>query len=115
MGVRKNIKEQLIATTKSAKQETEQRLNKLSLNERINRAERVVSRGKVVRDAFTLQEQDIALLQEILSNCMSIGVQANKSLIVRAGIRLMAKMPKNQLKEVIADIPKVKIGRSKIL
>lgn len=121
MQKRKSIKEQLIATTQNSKEETEKRLNKLDLNERINRAEAIVqtekakksSTEKVIRDAFTMQQSDMKTIKYIKQKCLQAGIEANKSLIVRAGIQKLSNMPINELREVINNLPKIKVGRPK--
>lgn len=121
MQKRKSIKEQLIATTQNSKEETEKRLNKLDLNERINRAEAIVqtekakksSTEKVIRDAFTMQQSDMKTIKHIKQKCLQAGIEANKSLIVRAGIQKLSNMPINELREVINNLPKIKVGRPK--
>lgn len=121
MQKRKSIKEQLIATTQNSKVETEERLNKLDLNERINRAEAIVrpdkskkiSSEKVIRDAFTMQQFDIKTIKHIKQKCLQAGIEANKSLIVRAGIQKLANMPVDELRQVIDNLPKIKVGRPK--
>jgi hypothetical protein len=121
----KSIKEQLIATTQNAKKESEERLNQLDLNERINRAESIIDQEKnktikkppsekVARDAFTLQKIDIDTIRIIKQKCLKAGVEVNKSLIVRAGIHVLSDMAIENLIEVINTLPKIKIGRPKI-
>jgi hypothetical protein len=117
----KSIKEQLIATTQSSKVATEERLNKLDLNERINRAEAIVrsdrikktTNHKAVRDAFTMLQSDIKAIKEIKQKCQLAGIDVHKSLIVRAGIKALANMPIEELHQIISDLPKIKVGRPK--
>jgi hypothetical protein len=118
----KSIKEQLIATTQSAKEESENRLNNLDLNERINRAETIILgektkkivSEKTVRDAFTLQQIDIKMIKDIKQKCLQLGIEVNKSLIVRAGILVLSDMSTEDLHNLIKRLPKVKVGRPKV-
>lgn len=122
MQKRKNIKDQLISTTKSSKLATEERLNQLDLNERIDKAEAVIhgkkkgkelNTEKAIRDAFTMQRSDIVAIKEIRKNCLSVGLDVNKSIIVRAGILALKDMSIDDLNEIINRLPKIKIGRPK--
>jgi len=120
MNKNKSIKEKLIATTQNARTVTEERLNKLDLNERINRAEAIVKSSesknvteKVIRDAFTMQQADIDAIKKIRQKCLKEGMDVNKSLIVRAGIKVLENMLIEELSELIFSVPKIKVGRPK--
>jgi hypothetical protein len=120
MNKNKSIKEKLIATTQNARMASEEHLNKLDLNERIHRAEIIVKSKesknvieKVVRDAFTMQQDDVEAIKKIRQKCLKAGIEVNKSLIVRAGIQVLSNMPINKLEEIIISIPKIKVGRPK--
>ena len=115
MNKRKSIKEQLISTTNSSKAEANKRLSQLSLNERIKKAEEIVKAEKVIRDAFTMQEGDVALLKETLKRCMSLGLASNKSRLVRAGIRLLSETTDEELRKVLERLPRIKVGRVKTI
>lgn len=119
----KDIKAQLIATTRNEKISTEERLKNGNLNERINKAEAIVLGDKVknkpavkvVRDAFTMLRTDVEALKEIKKKCQRSGIDANKSLIVRAGIQAIYDMPPETISQLFDKIEKVKVGRPKII
>src|SRR5262245_28043068 len=121
MQKRKSIKEQLRATTQDSKIATDKRLNQLDLNERISRAEAIVKGDKVkksptekvIRDAFTMLQSDIKMIRAVKQRCQQAGMDANKSLIVRAGVKVLANMPIKDLQQVISSLPQVKVGRPK--
>ena len=121
MQKRKSIKEQLIATTQHSKTATEERLSKLDLHQRINRAEAIVkseklkkpTHEKVIRDAFTMLQSDIKAIKQIKQKCQQAGIDANKSLIVRAGIKVLANMSADELQRVIGELPTIRVGRPK--
>jgi hypothetical protein len=110
---RKSIKEQLISTTNNSKMEANEQLSRLSLNERIKKAEKVVKTEKTIRDAFTMQESDQVLLREVLKRCMSLGFSSNKSELVRAGIMLLTEATDRELCDILERLPKIKVGRVK--
>jgi hypothetical protein len=70
-------------------------------------------RPKVIRDSFTMPETDYALFDKIRADCMKAGINANKSEVVRAGLKLLSAMNQAQLREALGAIDKVKPGRVK--
>ncbi|MBV8801609.1 MAG: hypothetical protein JO131_01345 [Gammaproteobacteria bacterium] len=117
----KSVKEQLATTVQSSKIAAEQHLNQIDLDERINKAEAIVktkkeknpTSEKMIRDAFTMQQTDVETIKEIKKRCLRADIDANKSLIVRAGIQILSELPIEKLKETIVNLPKIKVGRPK--
>ena len=70
-------------------------------------------RVKVIRDSFTLPEPDYELISKVKKECMKAGVEANKSEIIRAGLKILAAMNQGQLRDAIGKIERVKTGRPK--
>lgn len=66
---------------------------------------------KVIRDAFTMPAEDHELFAEIQRKCLSIGMVATKSEIVRAGLKHLANLDNDKLQEIIKAVPKIKTGR----
>lgn len=66
---------------------------------------------KVVRDAFTMPEEDHALFGIIQLKCLSLGIVATKSEILRAGLKLLAEQDDKSLEKIIRTVPKIKTGR----
>ncbi len=66
---------------------------------------------KVVRDAFSMPFSYRGLIDQILTRSMKMGINTNKSEIVRAGIHALLDMSDNKLKEIIKAVPKIKTGR----
>ena len=66
---------------------------------------------RVVRDAFTMPLEDHLLFAEVQRRCLSMGLITTKSEIVRAGLKLFVDFDDVRLKEVIKNVPKLKIGR----
>jgi len=70
-------------------------------------------RPKMIRDSFTMPEVDYSLFDKIKADCMKAGIAANKSEMVRAGLKALSAMNQTQLREAIGAIDKVKPGRVK--
>ena len=66
---------------------------------------------KVVRDAFTMPEDDHALFGIIQQKCLSLGIVATKSEILRAGLKYLAEQNGESLEKIIQAVPKIKTGR----
>ncbi len=65
----------------------------------------------IMRDGFTMPKEDIALINQLKLRCMKIGVDVNKSELVRAGLHALNNSRDNELKAVISDLPKIRAGR----
>jgi len=69
---------------------------------------------KVVRDSFTMPQNDYALIATLKEKAMtSGGVHLKKSELLRAGLHLLSKLSALQLKKAVADLEKIKTGRPK--
>ncbi|MDH2916387.1 MAG: hypothetical protein PXX77_05850 [Gallionella sp.] len=68
---------------------------------------------KVVRDSFTMPQNDYALIAALKEKAVSGGVHLKKSELLRAGLRLLSNLTAAQLQKAIADLEKIKTGRPK--
>ena len=66
---------------------------------------------KVVRDGFTMPLSDKLLINELKIKGLSLGIDTNKSEIVRAGLQALNNLPDSKLKTILKSIPKIKTGR----
>ena len=66
---------------------------------------------KVVRDSFTMPESDYQKIAELKRKCMSAGISAKKSELLRAGLQALSAMPIKRLIEVVAAVENLKTGR----
>lgn len=66
---------------------------------------------KVIRDAFSMPAEDHELFAVIQRKCLSVGMAATKSEIVRAGLKHLASLDNDTLQEIIKAVPKIKTGR----
>ena len=66
---------------------------------------------KVVRDSFTMPQNDYALIATLKEK--EDGVHVKKSELLRARLRLLSILTATQLKKSVADLEKIKTGRPK--
>ena len=80
-------------------------------NEAIKSTMGHASEQKVIRDAFSMPAEDHDLFAVIQKKCLSVGMAATKSEIVRAGLKHLAGLDNDKLQEIIKAVPKIKTGR----
>ena len=68
---------------------------------------------KIVRANFTILQSDLELIAEIKKRCLLLGIETNKSELIRAGIDALTKLSNSKLRETLARLPKPKVGRQK--
>lgn len=66
---------------------------------------------KVIRDTFSMPTGDYALINMLRQRCLSYGISATKSGIVRAGLHALNAMTSSELKAVLGELEQVKPGR----
>ena len=66
---------------------------------------------KVIRDNFSMPEPDYRLIDQLRQSCLQQGVAVNKSELVRAGLIVLAQMSPEQLRQAVAQVEKIKVGR----
>ena len=71
-------------------------------------------RPKVIRDSFSIPEEDYQLIAQIRGDCLKLGIYANKSEVVRAGLKLLADLEADRLSEAINAVRRIKPGRPKL-
>lgn len=69
------------------------------------------SKEKAIRDAFTFPPGDHALFTVIQKKALEMGIQINKSEIVRTGLHLLDGISKKDLAQAFGKIEKLKTGR----
>lgn len=67
----------------------------------------------IVRSNFTILQSDLELLNQIKRRCLLLGVETNKSELIRAGIDSLSKLSDDKLRNILAHLPKPKVGRKK--
>lgn len=66
---------------------------------------------KMVRDSFTMPENDYAQLAELKKKCLQAGVHVKKSELLRAGLLSLSNLPDAALIKSVEQVEKLKIGR----
>lgn len=69
------------------------------------------ARPLLVRDSFTMPEQEYAVLAEVKSACLRAGIEVKKSELLRVGVALLGQVDTATLKAVLAALPQLKTGR----
>jgi hypothetical protein len=67
--------------------------------------------SRVIRDSFTIPEDDYALIPELKQRCINAGASVTKSELLRAGLRALEEMSEKELLETVKGLMKVKVGR----
>lgn len=66
---------------------------------------------KVVRDSFTMPEEDYRKLAELKERCLAGGQKVKKSELLRAGLTMLASLPAKRLLATVTSVESVKTGR----
>lgn len=72
-----------------------------------------LGKPKLVRDSFTMPEQEYAVLAQVKKACLKAGFEIKKSELLRIGVALINKIGMPELKRILADLPQLKTGRPK--
>ena len=68
---------------------------------------------KLVRDSFTMPEEEYAVLALVKKACLKAGFEIKKSELLRVGVALISQIDVATLKSVLASLPQLKTGRPK--
>jgi hypothetical protein len=68
---------------------------------------------KVVRDSFSMPQEDYALIAKLKEKALAAGMTVKKSALLRAGLQLLDKSSALQLKRVLSGLTPIKTGRPK--
>lgn len=68
---------------------------------------------KLVRDSFTIPENDYALFAALKQRSLVTGTEVKKSELVRAGLAMLAKLADAEFVQAIGQIERIKAGRPK--
>ena len=66
---------------------------------------------KVVRDSFTMPQNEYQKIAEIKVICLKAKMHVKKSEVLRAGLKLLAVLNATQLKHALGSLEKIKTGR----
>jgi len=68
---------------------------------------------KVVRDSFTMPQDEYQKIAEIKKTCLNAGLHVKKSEVLRAGLKALSGMNATQLKQSLSGVEKIRTGRPK--
>ena len=68
-------------------------------------------KGKLVRDSFTMPEQEYAVLGQVKKACIKAGFEIKKSELLRIGVALISQLDMATLQRVLDSLPTLKTGR----
>jgi hypothetical protein len=66
---------------------------------------------KVVRDSFTMPQDEYSKIAEIKAICLKAKMHVKKSEVLRAGLKLLVELNAAQLKRELGKLEKIKTGR----
>lgn len=72
-----------------------------------------VRKAKLVRDSFTMPEQEYAVLGQVKKACLKAGFEIKKSELLRIGVALISQLDMATLQNILASLPQLKTGRPK--
>ena len=72
-----------------------------------------IRKPKLVRDSFTMPEEEYAVLALVKKACLKAGFEIKKSELLRVGVALISQIDMATLKSVLASLPQLKTGRPK--
>jgi hypothetical protein len=66
---------------------------------------------KVVRDSFTMPQNEYQKIAEIKAACLKAKMHVKKSEVLRAGLKVLAELKPARLKQILNSLEKIKTGR----
>ena len=72
---------------------------------------KTTERPKIIRDSFSLPEQDRARIDALIVRADKRGLRVTRSEIVRTGISVLSSLSDTQLAKAIQAIERIKTGR----
>jgi len=69
------------------------------------------ARPHLVRDSFTMPEQEYAVLGAVKQACLKAGFEVRKSELLRIGVALLGQLDTKSLRAVLDSLPQLKTGR----
>ncbi len=72
---------------------------------------KMTKKPKVMRDSFTMPQDEYLKIAEIKASCLKCGLQVKKSEVLRAGLIALSALSEAQLKLALNSLDKIKTGR----
>ncbi len=70
-----------------------------------------IRRAKLVRDSYTMPEAEHAVITGLKKRCLSLGVAARKSEVLRAALAVLARLSDAEVAAAIQGLAVIKTGR----
>jgi translation initiation factor IF-3 len=80
---------------------------------KLKKEKKAESKVKVVRDSFTMPQEDYELIAALKQKALKSGLHVKKSELLRASLQALSKLTAAQLKRAISGLEKIKTGRPK--
>ena len=74
---------------------------------------KIEKKVKVVRDSFTMPQDDYAKIDDLKQTCLTAGLHVKKSELLRAGLHTLSALSAAQLKQAMGKLDTIKTGRPK--
>lgn len=71
------------------------------------------AKTKVVRDSFTMPQNEYQKIEAIKAACLKVGRHVKKSEVLRAGLQALSNMSQADLESTIAGLETIRTGRPK--
>jgi hypothetical protein len=71
----------------------------------------VTQHKTVIRDSFTLPENDYELIEQLRQRSLKNGINVTKSEVFRAGLHALTKMSDKEFIKIVEGLEKIKTGR----
>ena len=75
------------------------------------KSEKKHPKQKVVRDSFTMPENEYIVLAALKKKSLAAGVAVKKSELLRAGLKVLSEMSQVNLNKQLSKLDEIKIGR----
>lgn len=114
-----NKKKKPEKSVKSSKDKTKAKKEKKDIKEKKAKKEKKEKKAKrpkppkVVRDSFTMPENDYAKIKSLKAEFLELGLVLKKGELLRAGLYALERMDEGQRREVHKNVEPVKTGRPK--
>lgn len=70
-----------------------------------------LKRPKLVRDSFTIPEDEYKKIRVLKARCLEYGLELKKSELLRAGLAALEGMDRKQFEEIVNKVERLKTGR----
>lgn len=100
-------------TSGQAKKKAEKTSSKVTAQQPAEKSKGKPKKPKMVRDSFTMPENEYKVLGDVKRVCLKAGIEVKKSELLRVGVEILRQMDLEKLKTTLAGLAPVKAGRPK--